>query len=222
MKLETQYPDLAPIVKGASFNQLFQLFWMLAQVRYATRGQLNAVNSKLGTAKKLHHLFTTGYLSVKNGVHSITRKTLQILHDQNYVTAHIQQKLQGGGAHELSVTDAVISEKPDFVLFPSFKRPPDYFDDFLIPDACLIHKFENGYQIQFLEVENPKGHWEDYLSSKKVKYEVIANDYNLYDKWWRLHSERLGLQFPEVDQFKFTVLCYSKLKFDWPGWSFNG
>lgn len=227
MELEELYPDLAPLVKGASFTQLFRLFHALALVRYATKDQLNSVNSKIATKKKLTLLVDMGYLFLTNtGAYFTAPKTLELLKERGFNTKILQKKLTGEGAeHQLQITSVILGRMKftDFysVFYPTFKQPPDYDKEYLRPDACLIRKNESAYKITFLEVENPKVNWTAYLADKKEKYDKVAQDYNTYDKWWRYHSDQLNLPFCREEDFCFSVLCVGGFRAEWEGWEFS-
>ena len=228
MKFEERYPDLIDIQNGGTWAKLFEFFYILAQVRYATKDQLNKVDGKFGTSKKLERLKARDYLSVKSpGVYIITEKTRQIISLEGYNTSILQSRFTGDVLkHELIITDCLINLRADDnfyrVFYPIFREPPDYKKEYLRPDGCLVWKNkENQYKLQFFEVEQDKPNWSAHLKGKKRKYETIAGDLNTWDKWWRYNSEQLQLPFCKQEDFCFSILCFSKLQFEWEGWEFN-
>jgi hypothetical protein len=212
MKLDTLYPDLAPLVKGSSFNQLFQFFWTAGQVRYATRKHLAVISFKLGTKNKTDDLVRSGYFQIIGEAFSITDKVKAILEEQKYPVSILQKKFTGATPHDLKITDVILDLKPWAVFYPIFRESR--------PDACLIFKKDRAYKIQFLEVENTEKP-ASYLRGKKEEYEKLARDFEMYDRWWKHHAEKLGLPFPKPENFCFSVLCFGSKKEDWSGWTFS-
>ena len=85
----------------------------------------------------------------------------------------------------------------------------------LIPNACFFYHKDSSYKIQFLEVENEKVNWENYLLEKKEKYEKVSQDFNTWDKWWRKSCERLDLPMCKVEDFCFSVLIIGDNENEW-------
>jgi hypothetical protein len=213
-----KYPELADLIKGSSYNQLFQLLYKVALLRYATPEHLKRISFKIGTVKKTARLNELGLLNTHpSGVSVITDKGLNLLKEEGYNTEPVNKKLQGTGAGDEPVIASVIldvMDEEDFytVFYPHF--------DFLIPDACAIFRKDGKARLVFIEVEKKKGNWQKYLLEKKDKYERIGDDLDIYDKWWRRWSGILKLDFCPAEEFCFSVRCYSELKFDWQGWEF--
>jgi hypothetical protein len=220
MNLNDKYPELADLIKGASYNQLFQLLYKVALIRYATPEHLKRISSKIGTVNKTAKLNDLGLLSTyPTGVSVITVKGLNLLKENGYNIGHIAKKLQGTGSGDEPIISSVIldlMDEPDFhtVFYPHF--------DFLIPDCAVVWKKDDKVKLQFVEVETKKGNWQEYLEKKKANYELIAQDFDIYDKWWRRWSGILKLPMCPVDNFCFSVRCYSEIIFEWEGWKFNG
>jgi hypothetical protein len=224
----TLYPDLEWIEKKASYKQVFKLFYTLGQVRYATFKQLHPLNHRVATKPNLVKFVELGYLKsidlVKNQkAYSITEKTRKILKLEGFNIEVLQNKFTGQTLeHALLITDAVLKlqgqEHFYNVFYPIFREPPDYQKEFLRPDACILWKLEREYKIQFLEVEEQKPDWENYLLTKRDKYEKLARDPNTYYLWWKHWSDKLGLPMGRVEDFCFSVLC--NVKKDWEGWQF--
>jgi hypothetical protein len=208
MKLNERHPELEPIIKGGSYKQLFDLFYTLNQLRYATKANLNRINAKMGTPKKLKTLVDLGFLFFTDkGYYYPTSKTLKILENEGYNTNFLQKKFKGeAGDHQQKLTDRLITftENEHFysISYPIFCKAPRYTEPFLIPDALICFKNDKGYKLLFVEVENsekPPG----YLESKERNYKIIASDYNTWAKWWKAHCSFLGLPFCKVENFCF-------------------
>jgi len=220
MNLTDKYPELADLVKGASYNQLFQLLYKVALIRYATPEHLKRINFKIGTVNKAAKLNEFGLLNTyPTGISVITDKGLNLLKENGYNIGHIAKKLQGNGFGDEPVISSVIldlMDEADFhtVFYPHF--------DFLIPDCAVVWKKDDKVKLQFVEVETEKGNWQGYLEKKKANYELLAQDFDIYDKWWRRWSDILRLPLCSVEDFCFSVLCISELSFEWKGWNFYG
>ena len=120
MRLEERHSDLAELVKGSSYTQLFQALYILAQVRYGHRTQLGAVNNKIFSHPKLTKLVYLGYLTCKaGGVFSITDKTLNLLKENDYPVSHLSSDLRGEGGKEEICKSAV---KLDALKLPDVYR----------------------------------------------------------------------------------------------------
>lgn len=225
-----KYPELEIFIKGSTWIKLFRFLYDFAQLRYATKEHLNQINNVYGTHKKLTHLVKEKYLSVKNGdIYHITEKTRKLLGIEGFNTKILQSDFTGEVLkHELKITDCLLKlrKEPNFygVFYPSFKE--------LKPDACLIYaekedyKKNNSkilrYKIQFLEVEDEKGNWEQHLKNKRDKYILLARDFYIWDKWWRHNCERLELPFCKVEDFCFSVLCVANIEpKEWEGWQWQ-
>ncbi|MDQ5987367.1 MAG: hypothetical protein CSYNP_03107 [Syntrophus sp. SKADARSKE-3] len=231
MDKATLYSDLEWIEKKASYKQAFELFYKLAQVRYATFKQLHPLNHRVATKPNLVRFVEQGYLFthdlVKNQpAYSITEKARKILNFELYNTKILQKNFTGQSLdHALKITDCLLKlqASPEFynVFYPFFREPPDYKSEFLRPDFCVIWKKENSYKIQFGEVEQPKANWDNYLLIKRANYERLASDKNLYDIWWSEWSKRLNLPMCKKEDFCFSVLCVGNIKKEWSGWKFE-
>lgn len=218
MNLNDKYPELADLIKGASYNHLFQLLYKVALLRYAAPEHLKRISFKIGTVNKTAKMNELGLLQTfPSGISVITDNGLKILKEEGYNTELVIKKLQGTGVGDEPVTASVIldlMDEEDFhtVFYPHFGS--------LIPDACAVFKKDGKARLVFIEVEKKKGNWGKYLSEKKEKYERIGADPEIYDKWWRRWSDILKLELCPVEEFCFSVRCYSEIKFNWEGWSF--
>lgn len=220
MKLEDKHKELAPIIKGSSFNQIFNWFYQLAQIRYATKEHLNFFNNKIGTPKKLKALTDEGFLLSVNDYFFTAPKTLKILQDNGFDTGILQHKFTGEvGKHQKTLSSVIfeIMKEPFFyrVFYPklSYKGDTRYIE----PDACLIFKDGDKAKVEFLEVENEKPDWFSHLQSKHDRYKIKAQDYNLFE-WWKIYAEKMKL---ESDEFCFSIRCYSAERYEWEGWNWK-
>ena len=216
MNLNDKYPELANLIKGSSYNQLFQLLYKVALLRYAAPEHLKRISFKIGTVNKTAKMNELGLLQTfPTSISVITDKALNLLKEEGYNTELLIKKLQGTGAGDEPVIASVIldlMDEKDFftVFYPHF--------DFLIPDACAVFRKDGKARLVFIEVEKKKGNWGKYLSEKKEKYERIGADPEIHDKWWRRWSGILKLELCPQEEFCFSVRCYSHLQFDWEGW----
>jgi len=223
------HPDLEPIAAVASYKQIFDLLYIVAQVRYATFKQLHPLNHRVATKKNLDSLVSLDYLAsvplVKNTkAFHITEKTREILEREGFNTKLLQKKFTGQTLeHALKITDCLLNlqAKENFyqVFYPTFKTPPDYHSDFLKPDACVVLKRDGAYKIEFLEVEEEKPNWAEYLLVKKEKYEQLARDPNIYRIWWKYYADKLNLPLCKEADFCFSVVCFGNVKKNWEGWN---
>jgi hypothetical protein len=231
MDKATLYPDLEPIAAVSSYKQIFDLFYILAQIRYATFKQLHPLNHRVAKKKNLEYLVSLDYLScidlVKNTkAFHITEKTRQILEREGYNVRILQKKFTGQTLdHSLKISDTILKlqAQPYFyqVFYPVFRNAPNYEREFLRPDFCVIWKKDRSYKIEFGEVEEEKANWLNHLLIKKVNYERLADDQNLYDLWWTEQSKRLQLPMCKKDDFCFSVVCFGNIKKEWEGWNFE-
>jgi len=230
MDKATLYPDLEPIAARASYKQIFDLLYIVAQVRYATFKQLHPLNHRVVIKKNLEYLVKLDYLSTINLVKNakafhITDKTRQILEKEGFNVEVIQKKFTGQDLkHALKITDCLLKlqAQENFykVFYQIFREPPEYKQEFLRPDACVIWKKDGAYKIEFIEVETEKPDWENYLLVKKEKYERLAHDQNIYRVWWKYYHERLNLPLCQEADFCFSVRCFGNIKKNWEGWQF--
>jgi hypothetical protein len=228
MDKATLYPDLAEIASKSSYKQIFDIFYALAQVRYATFKQLHPLNHRVATKTNLVKFCEFGYLDgtflVKDelALH-VTDKTRQILEREGFNVKVIQKKFTGQElTHALKISDCILKlqAQENFynVFYPIFREPPKYDREFLRPDACVVWKKDGAYKIQFVEVEEAKPDWENYLLVKRQKYEQLANDQNIYRVWWKYRAEKLILPLCSEADFCFSVICFANINKNWGGW----
>jgi len=119
MRLPDRYAELAPLVKGSSYQQLFDLLYKAGQLRYSLKSHLNKINPKIGTPKKLQALIDLGYLACNNSqVFTITDKTVEALKEQGYNCKILARNLTGEEAkHELEISSMkeIPEINPDYI-----------------------------------------------------------------------------------------------------------
>jgi len=186
--------------KNRTRPRLLEGLHLLALLRYSTPEILRTVKK---TALKLHILSKPSLASLQALVdpdpYRLTARGFSYLRDNGY-TLPYQERLQGGGAHDLQVAAKVLQEyyTPDFyhALYPDFS--------YIRPDCLFIHRRPGEYRLTFLEVEiSPKT--DEYLGNKRRNYERLSQDYELWNGWWREQSKHLRLPFCTIDQFCFSV-----------------
>lgn len=223
MEKPIKYPDLRPLTKGSSFKHVFDFLYKAGQLRYTNYEILNQVSEKVGTPKKLSKFVELGYLVSNPGdILTVPAKTFDILTGENYNCKILKPAEGEGNPHNLKVAEIVynLTKEPDFyaVFYPNFTD--------LVPDFCLIRKTEVvnqvAYKIIFGEVEQEKFGWAEYLENKKAKYDKLARDTDIYEKWWKVWSENLNLPFFRLEDFCFSISCFGKIKREWGGWQFYG
>ncbi len=194
--------------------RLLQTLLLIGLVRYCLPEQLRLNKPFLqhtATKKALNLLVDIGYLNVlESGVLHLTDTAFRLLQAEGCNIKHLQKTFQAEyGMHELQITDYILklTDKPEFftAFYPAFKEPPDYRNEYLRPDACLVFKKDNLVKIEFLEMENPKFKQEHHILGKMRKYETIARDFNTYDKFFRGWFERIELPYCNVEDFCFSI-----------------
>jgi hypothetical protein len=214
--LETDYPDLVDLTKGASFSLVILTLYYAQLLRYSTAEHLKQLTKsvKIATKKKLQKLTDFGYLEKNEEVYTSTTKTLDLLIKNGYYPKLLPPPATGRGA-EIYNSDSLVKiiQQPFYkaLLYPSF--------EYLIPDGLLILQDGDRYQLNFLEIEAKKPKWEEYLEEKRAKYERLARDVKVFN-YWSIYSQYLGLKCPEIEGFKFKVLCIGGFYAEWRGWKF--
>jgi hypothetical protein len=206
LELSDRYPELSPLIKGASFAQLFDLLYKLAQLRYADLPILSGFNKKIATKFKLPKLVKAGYLQEVDGWFFTGHKALETLKNEGYNTAILRSNLTGGAGQHQRVLSAVISgvmKEPHFyrVFYPIFHRDGR---EWLIPDACVVYREGNRYKLTMLEVE-VSAKQDGYLEDKMRRYNQLAKDRKTYDSWWKVQAGKLELPMCSIQNFCFGV-----------------
>ena len=201
MELDERYKKGKP----KNQNRLAQAFWVLALVRYATFKQLKKCNfSSVGQhifiKKDLQFLLQLEYLGQANGFYFPRKKAFDHMREHGIITDNLQQRHRAEpDIHQSKLTEYIITEinRDDFyfVFYPQFQIG-------LIPDACIIYRNDTGYKIEFIEAENPKVDWENYILEKEEKYKRLASDPDTF-RWWKTWSFKLGLTLCNINDFCF-------------------
>lgn len=218
--IETFKRELRPLVSGGSYENVYQLLYHLALLKYATQGHLKAIGfsgaEKVATKKKLEALCDLGYIRLANehlGVYAATAKTLDLLVLIGHNRYVLPSPPRGMGL-ELYNTDVLVQalRLPNYyaLLYPQFPRENPY----IIPDALLVLKEESRYQLNFLEIEAEKPNWEAHLQTKYDGYKRLSKDMAVYN-YWKVYSGYLGLRCPPVEEFQFQVMIIGSIIKDW-------
>jgi hypothetical protein len=217
MQFADKYPDLESVVKGSTYKKFFDWMHIAAQLRYTTKDHLNRLNKQFGTKKKLDSLRESGFLTaIRNGdVYVITEKSRKALEIEGYNTSILQKDFNGLSVnHEVKTTDAILNIINKDQFYAVF-----YYDfGYVRPDAIVILRQPDAYKIVFLEVEEEKKSWQTYLDDKKQKYCRLAEDKDIYDKWWQVWSNKLKLPYPTIEQFCFWIVACTNTEGEWKGW----
>lgn len=207
---------LIPTKAGATFSQLWQVFYYTRLLKYVTYDHYIHIKrsfNKICTYKKLQELCRLGYLkSPRHEVYCATDKVLPILKEAGFITETLPAQPTGtGDINEINNTTVFIQAlKLEYfytLLYPQFREMPDS-SPYLIPDALLIQKdLENKlYKLTFLEVELKKPDWDNYLENKRDNYLRLAKDINFYH-YWASVCPLLGFPPPDVSTLGFSV-CF--------------
>ena len=232
-KRELTKEDLADLKKGASWQNIYDLLWHIATVRYVTYPQLKAAfpqatwRIKCATPKKLNKLTDKGLISKSQaGIFTATFQTVKFLEKYSDYKTGLIKPAQGqgerDGLHNADVLLKAINLPHFYALFyPDFYEHPRDKQPFLVPDGALVFKKNDKAKLVFLEIEQPKSDWEGYLKDKQWKYELIAGREETWSVWWRQSCKLLGFSQCPVDEFGFEVWCIGAFQADWPGWEFK-
>jgi hypothetical protein len=221
MDKATLYPDLEPIAAKASYRQIFDLFYTVAQVRYATFKQLHPLNHRVATKNNLVRMIELGYLSDDNLVkaYHITEKTKEMLKGEGYNTKILSKSFTGQSLdHALKITDTILKLQAQEYFYNVFYP---VLDGPLIPDFAVVWKNENLVKLQFCEVEESKPDHENYLLVKRDNYINLAQIQRTYSQWWKVKSEQLNIPLCKEEDFCFSVVCFGNIKREWDGWIFQ-
>ena len=206
--------NLIPTKQGATFAQLWQVFYYARLFKYICRKHypmIKSAYSKICTDKNLKKLCKLGYFKNPNEkVYCATDKVLPILKEAGFNIDVLPQESTGNGdINELNNTDIFIQllKQKHFytLLFPNF--------GYLIPDALLVEYDEEtlSYMLTFLEIEAKKPDWENYLEDKRNNYLRLSKDIKVYE-YWKNIAPKLGFSIPEISDFKFSVTFYSSIQ----------
>ena len=202
-RFKEKYPEFDHILFGEiPYKKLFDLFQLLATVKYATKDQLNSEFPKIATdrkpIRKLTKLTELGYLDQTNGVYRATKKTYDLLKAENYNIAILPKiPSEGGDAHSLKCTDEILKarKEPFFyaIIYPYFK--------IFRPDFSIVYKDGDKAKWVMIEVERTEKP-PRYLENKKLDYELLGKN-DLAYRSWKYWAEKLGLRACSESEFCF-------------------
>jgi len=218
--LERGKDELRPLTSGGSFENIYQLLYYVALLKYATQEQIKSIGfagvGKVATKRKLQTLRELGYLrtsKINPLIFSSTNKTYQVLKTLGNDLKLLPALPKGDGA-EIYNTDVFVQalKLPNYyaLLYPQFPKEKPY----IIPDALMILKKESHYQLNFLEIEAEKPNWDIYLQTKYDGYKRLSKDIQIYN-YWKVFSGYLKLSCPLVEKFSFRVMIIGNIKKDW-------
>ena len=171
---------------------------------------------KVATKKKMQTLSKLGYLKLANemfGIYSSTAKTHTLLKELGKDLKLLPAVPKGTGV-EIYNTDVFVQalRLPNYyaLLYPQFPTEKPY----IIPDALLVLREENRYQLNFLEVEASKSNWDYYLQTKYDGYKRLSEDIQVY-RYWKAFSGYLDLSCPPIEKFYFQVMIIGSIQRDW-------
>ena len=224
--------ELADIKKGATWQNIYDMLWHIATVRYASYKQIKEVFKdtvwckKCITPKKLEILAEKGFLKKSdNRVLSVTPKAIEFLKAYSDYNTDIIKLPLGKGERDTTYNAEVllrIMRLPEFfaLFYSEFYENAGDNQPFLIPDGVLVLQKKGKAKLAFLEIERKKPDWEGHLSGKKWKYEKIAERPETWSHWWRGWCRLLNISHCPIEEFGFMVWCVGEFKADWPGWRF--
>lgn len=198
--------ELIPFRAGATFSQLWQIFYYTRLLKYVHRQhypQIKLAYNKICTSKNLTKLCELGYFkSPQKDIYCATNKVISILKAADFNTEILPPEPVGkGDINELNNTKVLISlMKQEYFytfLYPNF--------NYLIPDALmvLLDKEKQRYKLVFIEVERQKPNWTDWIENKKLNYLKLASDALFYAKWQE-YCKILKLPKPNISTLKFS------------------
>jgi hypothetical protein len=220
--------ELAPLIPfkaGATFSQLWQVFYYTRLFKYVHRKHYPKIKvsyNKICTDRNLRKLCELGYFkSPQEDVYCATNKVLPILEEtEEFPVEVLPKESEGiGSINELNNTGVFVEaarlETFYTLLFHDF--------DYIIPDALMVEldKKNRRYKLTFLEMEAQKPDWINYLEAKRDNYLKLARDFQFY-KYWSSVCNTLELPEPDILDLKFSVFFICKIKRDFgPGFTFR-
>lgn len=228
MAIEYNYPDLKEFIAGTSWARLFQTLYYVHLLRYSDRKTLqDFTGTQIATKPKMNKLVELGYLKKENNIFSSTQKTFDLLKNVGYNFNLLPAVAEGKGAEFYTQVEIAKLLKHPLCLtrkFDDLYEKAFFYPNFgyVIPDGLMILRDGSKYELNFVEVERKKPNWAEYLEDKRQKYRRLAKDEIVW-KYWQIIAPFIALKCPPVNDFRFSVLCVSELKFEWRGWRFlNG
>ena len=214
---------LVPTKAGATFSQLWQIFYYTRMFKYISYRHYNLIKrsfNKICTINKLEELCRLGYLkSPQKEVYCATDKVLPILKEAGYMTDILPPESTGTGyINELHNTDIFVQA----LKLPHFYALLHHNFGYLIPDALFVQMDSDNkrYKLTFLEIEAKKPDWANYIEKKRSNYLKLAKDIQFYN-YWTATCKILGLSKPDISDLKFSVCFIGTIKKDFgKGFSF--
>lgn len=212
---------LRPGVTKPRILKLLTVIGELKSVHFSSLKTVkNSVTDKVATKKLIDSFLTDSLLELTEFDNlKLTVKSLDLLRSHKINVKHIiKDPIDGNSEHRTAIIEFLLP-----IMFEDNYHAVGYGDLYfheLTPDAILILKHPEGYQIKFIEVEHTnKGI--PYLLQKRDKYIALGEDINTWDGWWRKKAEKFGLPFCTKEEFKFSVLCKGNKTFEWEGWEWS-
>lgn len=234
--------ELEEVRKGATWQNVYDTFWHIATVRYATyellkqafpkdkmvRGKKAIWCEKCVTPKKLDYLVEKKFLTrTADGVLTATARAVEFLDVYSDYNTAIIKPAQGQGGRDMVYNTSIFLEalwRDDFfaLFYPDdIRQNPKDDQPFLRPDAALILRQGDQAKLVFLEVERKKPDWENHIQGKRRKYEIMAEREETWSVWWRRWCDKLKFKHCAISDFGFSVWCIGEFRADWDGWSFK-
>lgn len=208
---------LVPTKAGATFSQLWQVFYYTKLFKYIHKkqfGKIKPAYNKICTHKNLQNLCELGYMkNPRPEVYCATNRVLPILNEAGFTTSILPNESTGtGDINELNNTEAFIHlAKGKYfrtLLFPQFNT--------VIPDALLVEQdmTNSRYKLTFIEIEAEKPKWNQYLDDKRDKYVCLSKSIEVFE-YWQKTALLLNLPEPDINTFNFNVAFVCSIKKDY-------
>jgi len=211
MHFEDKYPDLIQVVKGTTWKNLFDWLYWAGRFLDFNEENLIAISGNFLTVRKIAKLIEAQYFTLVSSdyVFEVTGKTREMLEAEGYDTKDMEE------AHLIGVRGKHKRERSK-VLIKIMKEPPvcfafTYDFGFLQPESVYIEKKENAYKITFLKDETENTYWSECAKNKRFKDKKQAGYDEIYYKWWKVWSEKLGLPFCRRNEISFSVFASTDL-----------
>jgi hypothetical protein len=198
--------------KSKTKSRIIEGLYILSIANYATLSQLKickkqSLHIHIFTKKFLQQLTDKGIIENNSSVYSPTENTIQALKPYKPIH-HLRKRLRGDfGPHQEKLTDVLMNFTNDPLFFTVCYPTFDTSKGLLIPDALLVLKDNDRYQLNFIEVENPKVNWKEHLGEKKDKYEALGREDVVYN-YWKHQAKLFKLRIPSRDEFCFQIMVF--------------
>lgn len=207
---------------GESFRNIYRFLYFTRLFKYIPQSYYKNFKddfSKIATKSKLKTLQDLGYLQeVSPKVYTATQKSVDLVKEVGFFVKYLPKLPEGEGKQNALNNTRVFIQATHLegykqIFFPDFPNLG------LEPDGLLFQQIGNKYSLIFLEVENSKPDWENYIEKKREKYLLLAQDLVFYHYWKRVCKD-IELPIPTPEQFKFSVTIVCTLSKDF-GEGFN-